>query len=191
MAPLPPQSTARLWLDYKTSPTLGVEHTIQLRYNGNDRAAVAPQVRLLDILNAIGVANFNSGWKVLRVRSALAGEVFSQVVEPVAALIAFTGTSGAGITNQTNAYQWAFAGRGINGPRRVSLSLFGLISTQFATSLRWVVGAAGTPVIFNNAYNALVAANSPFVAIDGAAVQWYNYVNCNTNSYWERRLRVG
>lgn len=190
MASLPPSSTARVWVDYKTSPVLGVEHTVQMRYSGGDRAAVAPQVRLLDILTALGAANFNSGWKVLRVRSALAGEEFSQVVEPVAGLISFTGTSGAGITNQTNSYQWGFAGRGINGPRRVSLSLFGLISTQFSTALRWVIGAGGTPVVFNNAYNALVAANSPLVAIDGSPVQWYNYINCNTNSYWERRLRI-
>lgn len=190
MAPLPVETTARLWVDYKTNPTVGVEHTIQLRYSGSDRTATSAQQRLYDVMAALGASGFLVGWKVLRVRTALAGELFSNVQVVLPALASFTGTSSFTTTNQYNSYQWTFRGRAQGSPRRASFSFFGLASSFWTPALRWGIGVVGTPAQFNAAYAALTAASSPFVAVDGAPITWYNYVNCSANSYWERRLRV-
>lgn len=188
MAPLPPNSTARLFVDYVTGNTLGVEHTFQVRYLGGDRSAADAQARVLSFLGGVGAGNLVVGWRVLRVRTALAGEDFTGVQTPIAGLAAFIGTNGSGYLRDRQTEEWTWQGRGVASPRRVDISLYGL-RADVPQTLRHPVGGS-SPAWVGASCAALQAAGSPLVAIDGAEIIWYSYVNQNRNSYWERRIRV-
>lgn len=188
MAPLPPSSTARLFVDYVTAGTLGVEHTFQVRYASGDRSAADAQARVLSFLQGVGAAQFVTGWRVLRVRTALAGEDFTGVQVPIAGLAAFIGTNAGGYTRDRQTEEWTWQGRGVASPRRVDVSLYG-IRGDISQTLRWQVGGS-SPAWIGTSCAALQAASSPLVCIDGAPIIWYSYVNQNRNSYWERRIRV-
>lgn len=188
MAPLAPETTARLWFDYVTGNVTPVEHTFQVRYTGADRTAAAAQTRVANMLTGMGVGSFRLGWRVIRVRTALAGEVFTLPQTPNSAVASFVGTNNNSWSNLNEADEWTIQARSLTGPRRCDLSLYGLL-VAVPASFRVAAGSGGAAWAVA-ALSALNAASSPLVAIDGTAVQWYPYVNYNRNSYWERRLRI-
>lgn len=189
MAPLPDSATARLFVDYVTGATNGVNHTLQVRYLGTDRTAAAAQARVASWLTGIGAGNLRQGWRVLAVRTALAGEEFTVPQTPVAALSGITGTSGNAFPRFLEARETTFVGRAVNSPRRVRLSLFGF-TAAISTFDTYRYNVPGAVTALNTAWSNLTAGSSPLVAIDGNAIVWYSYINQNFNSYWERRLRL-
>lgn len=190
MAALPASNTCRLFVDYVTRATSGTEHTCVLRYTGSDRTGTAAQNRFLSLLTAMGAGSFGNGWKVIRVRTALAGETFTLTQVPVSGLASFLGTASASTDPRTETIQCSFVGRSLTSPRKVALFLYGFSSSLVSAQLRTTTSGA-TPAVWGPAVQALNAASSPLVAIDGTAVSWYNYVNFSQNSYWERRKRIG
>jgi len=189
MAPLPVDTTARLFVDYVTGTAFPVEHTLQVRYDGGDRTANAAQTRVAAFLNAIGATVLTTGWRVLRVRTALAGETFTIAQTPIAGLSSFLGSNTTGQIRLQSASEYTWQGHSATGPRRVDISLYGIIEGQSPTNGRWLSGGS-SPSWVAASVNALAAASSPLVCIDGTAIVWYAYVNYNRNSYWERRIRL-
>jgi hypothetical protein len=190
MAPLPVASTARLFVDYISRVSSGSTHTLQVRYSGADRTAAAAQATVAAFLNAVGATWFYQGWRVLAVRTALAGEEFtaSQVVIP--ALSTFVGTSTAGINPVDNANQWVWCARGLASPRRLRISLFGIVSVAMSPNGRWTPAAAGFGLQVANSLSALRSGTANLVCIDGTTPVWYSYVNTGRNDYWERKFRT-
>lgn len=190
MARLPVASTARLFLDYVTTATGGVAHTIQFRYSGSDRNAVAAQERVASMLTAATTAAFRAGWQVTAARSALAGEQFTTAIPLNATIDAFSGNNGSAWSRDKEAWEVTFQGRGVASPRRVDISIYGMIAAlSVPSTLRWPMSGS-LPTGLLAFYNALIAASSPFVAIDGTSIVWYPYANAGMNAYWKRRLRT-
>lgn len=191
MAPLPQNSTARLFLDYATGLSGAGSHTMQIRYLGSDRSASAAQARVASILTAAGAPAFRQGWRIVAARTALAGEDFTVPQNLNSSLASFLGSNTTPYPRRFEAREFTFVGRGVDGPRKTRLSFYGIAAAVAdLESFRGSIGAPNTPAWANSAYAALVAASSPIVAIDGSQLVWYSYVNMNYNSYWERRLRT-
>lgn len=189
MASLPVDSTARLFVDYVTGTVTPTAHTLQVRYLGSDRTAAAAQARVLSVLQGLGAGALRQGWRVTAVRTALAGEGFTTPQTAASGLASFIGTGTGTYARWQEARELTFVGRGVNSPRRVRLSIFGLgPGVALLETFRYASG--GSITAFNNAIAAIRAGSSPLVAIDGSEIVWYPYVNMNLNSYWERRLRA-
>lgn len=189
MAPLPPQSTARVWFDYFTGGNTGVEHTVQFRYLGNDRTAQSAQERFAAFLTALQPGTMPAGWRVIRVRTALAGETFSVAQAAIASVNSFVGTNAAALTRAQQANELTWQARGLNSPRRCDISIFGFQEGNLSGVGRFNATPSGTDLA-SRTWAALVASSAVFVAIDGTPLVWYPYVNTGRNSYWKRRTRI-
>lgn len=189
MAALPENNTNRLFVDYVTDTTIGVEHTCYIRYSGSDRTGAAAQTLMKDILVGVGAVNLRQTWRVIRVRTQMAGEPFSFPQTPLAALSAFVGTSGAPYPRDRNSEYISFVGRSPTTGRKALLSLYGMILTTPA-SLRTVGSSGGTNYV-SVTCNVLNGATGTLVAVDNTSVVWYYYVNFGRNAYWQKRLRIG
>lgn len=189
MVALPENSTNRAFVDYVTNTLDGVEHTAYIRYAGTDRTGASAQTLLKDVLVAIGAPNFRTTWRVIRVRTQMAGENFSFPQTVLPALSAFSGTGAGGYARDRNSEYVSFVGRSPVSGRRSLISLYGLV-VAIPPTLRTVGSSGGTGYV-SASVNALNATGSPVVSVDGSAVVWYYYVNFGRNSYWQKRLRIG
>lgn len=191
MAPLPTNGTARVFVDYITRTSGGLEHTLQVRYVGPADGGQAAQQAVLNLLTALGPANFNEGWQVLRVRVAPVGSNFSVPVALLPGLDAFVGTDATPLARYQEALEVTFQGRSPLSGRRVDISLYGLTawSTNFPEDFRVPAAGANWVALAVAALESGVSDNNTFFAIDGTAPIWQPYANLNFNSYWERRLR--
>ena len=186
MAPLPPNATARYFIDYVTgNAATSREHTVQIRCS-NETSPADAQTAFLALLNAMGTPRFGTGWRVLRVRFQQAGTDFSIPVTLDPALGSFVGTGGA-VTPPNEALELTFQGRSFTSGRRGDLSLYGTAGYNLATNYRLTPGEAawvGDAVAVLNSVETIV-----WRAIDGTRLTFYPYANWNFNSYWERKLR--
>ena len=192
MAPLPQNSTDRVFVDYVTGDSsTSREHTVAIRKQGTTSVDTV-QVRLLAVLQALGAGSFRTNWRVLRVRLQSAGQSFSIPQLPNAALFAFRGTSTATYAARLEAVESTFQGRtGVSG-RRVDISLY-RAAIDANDNFRVVGGSSGPGLSVQNAVAALQSSSSndgAFLTIDGQVPTWYNYMNENYNSYWESRSRT-
>jgi hypothetical protein len=176
MAPLPPESTARLWVDYNDGTH---DHSFLLRFAagaGVSNAMVAAAA-FLDALDPDLYAI-----TIIGARTAAAGSVISTPVfwtgggsygtgamPPVSAPVelCFVGRTTTGRMAKWFVYAW---NRGMPGNYRFSPGEFSSLDNA-VTTLRAHV-TAGT-----------------VVAIDGAEPSVYPYVNIQNNSYWETQAR--
>jgi len=186
---LPENNTNRVFVDYVTNTTDGVEHTFFLRFKGSDRTAAAAQGVAKDLLVAVGGAQFRGSWKVIRVRTQMATEAFSFPQAVLPALGAFVGTAGGGYARDRNSEYATFVGRSPTSGRRSLISLYGLVA-PIPSTLRANGSSNGTNYV-SLACNVLQAATAVLAAVDGTSVVWYYYVNFGRNSYWQKRLRIG
>lgn len=184
MAPLPPNNTARLWIDYVVG---GIEHTFQVRYNANQ-----PTIDVVDTVAAIlGFieGELASSFAVQGARVAPAGSNISVPFDiSGSALAGFVGTNGSDLPANNAPREISWTGRSHTTGRRVEWSLYGYMPNTPA-NYRWGPGetvASSSQVIA--ALNAASAAGI-FVAIDGTPAVWKPYVNVNFNSYWENEVR--
>ncbi len=191
MAPLPPNTTTRVFFDYRTGSS-GVLHTLILRPQGGSPDDIdGSQEALLAALNALTAANFRSGWQVTAVRVAQQGQDFTAPVPRIPGLVSFQGTDPSAFTPEREALEFRFQGRSNSTGRRVSFSLYGLRAGIPTGTLRYNGGPAGFNLNVRNVVQALNTLNTHTRVIDGSTPLWYDYVNLQYNSYWERRIRVG
>lgn len=186
VAALPQNNTTRIFFDYITGDlSTSQEHTVAVRLAPGVDISSA-QNYFYALLNAMGSARFNTGWRVLRVRVQAANSNFSVPAILSTNLTNFVGTGGAA-TPTSEAVEWTYQGRSPTSGRRVDLSLYGVASISLNTQFRvspteapWLTGAIA--VLQDTEGQA-------FITIDGTPANWYPYLNWNYNSYWERELR--
>lgn len=181
-----------MFVDYVTgNAATSTEHTFQVRFGGDGVVADDAQNFAYNLLNSIGAATFVAGWRVIRVRAQAANADFSLPVPVIPLLAGFAGTSAGAYPQNREAEEWTFQGRSQVTGRKVDISLYG-IATSFPTNFRLPAGGS-SPAWVAAAVNQLnnVAFADVGLAIDGTKPLWYQYVNANYNSYWEREKRVG
>jgi len=177
MAPVNPNNTARLWVDY----TDGIhQHTLMWRVNGAIASIAAAKTAVHDFLTALSPVLFE-----LTITGARAAAAGSDVSNP--SLWTGDASYGTGAATAINApVEIRYEGRSLGG-RRGSAHLYG-----------YKVGVPGTFRIgitpaseLDDALVVLQAATvaGTMVAIDNGAMNWHTYVNIQYNSYWERKAR--
>lgn len=188
LAPVADNNTDCWYLDYYTGhATTGVEHTWRMRLPPTAGVDGASGV-FYHLLNAIGAANFWTGWKPLRMRYRASGSNFTVPAGMGASLSAFVGTGA--MTNYTSSFEaveHTVQGRSPSTGRRVDYSLYGIKLGGMPGAFRYL-SSAGAP------YTNWIAAHATLPTLvltrDGSSATFYPYVNLNFNSYWETRIRT-
>lgn len=192
MAPLPQNNTARLFFDYVTGNLVtSQEHTFAVRMSGSQGDIANVQERVRTVLAGMGSNSFRVDWRILGVRFQAAGTDFSNPVTLIPNLASFVGTGNPAYDARVEAVEDTFQGRSTTSGRRVDFSLYRAL-TDAPSNFRWLGGTTGFQAAVRAAVTALNAsvALGAFLAIDGSAVVWRDYLNANYNSYWERRIRT-
>lgn len=176
MAPLPPESTARFYLDYSDGTN---NHTLVNRVgagvNASDVAGTLNEILLalspsLYLLTVLGLRVSSDG---------------SNITNPVS--WGGSATFGSGEMPVANApRELRFQGRSPDG-RKVSVSIYGYKGTTPDT-YRILSGdnddVDATVLEFQEA-----SAGSQFLTISTQVPVWKTYASFNFNSYWEREAR--
>ena len=191
MAPRPPESTGRVWIDYTTgSGATAQEHTVMLRYNSLAGATVIGALSALGfVITAPGAGAYCTGWKALRARATVTGQVVSIPQSLPTSLVSFVGTGVSSVTREDEARETRFVGRGVPSGRRGSLSLYGLLPSIFnGADFRIDASAEG---VIGDMLEALDELDLGYaVNIAGERLTFYPYANWQYNSYWESQMRV-
>jgi len=176
MAPLPPDSTKRLYLDYTDSQN---EHTLMVRVSQSSDAAAA-MVVLHDFLTALDPDLFTF---------TILGARFSDVGDNISLPISWTGDAAYGADTMNlnrRPLEIRFLGRSTGG-RRVSYSIYGskyTLPDNFRFPNDFDADLSAAMLVLQEAWDSQV-----LVAIDGLEVIPYDYVSVNYNSYWEQASR--
>lgn len=175
MAPLPPESTARLFVDYETC---GVQHTSMIRFaEGN--TYVDAQVEWNDVVEAVDFELFQ-----LTILGCRVANLGSTVTYPVEWVQQATYGAGPG-PRPAGAWMLNFIGRS-NGGRRVAFELFGCQEENLNEKYR-ITSAENANVAA--ALVELTSSEGTAIAIDGEQPHWQSYVNIGTNAYWRNKIR--
>lgn len=192
MAPLPANSTGRIFFDYVTGvQTTSKEHTVMWRFDPANQTQLQAQGAFLQFLTLMTAGNFRQGWKVIRVRVAQPYSDFSFPVAVDGSLAGFVGTNVSAYPQNREAEEWTWQGRSPTTGKRVDFSVYG-ISSAAPANFRYPVGA-GSPAWVGQTVdllNSFASTSAPLV-IDGTRPIWYQYVNEQANSYWEGQIRRG
>lgn len=176
MAPLPPESTARFYLDYSDGVNA---HTLVARV-GAGVSSSSVNVILDAFLSALEPILYLITIIGLRVSSDN-----SNVTNPVS----WTGpaTYGSGsMTGENAPREMRFLGRSGDG-RRVSVSIYGYSGTTPAIYRLLASGVAPVAAAIVELENA--AASDVFFTISTLPPVWKPYASFNFNSYWEAEQR--
>lgn len=177
MAPLPPNSTARLKVFYQNAEA---EHTLIIRLADISNAPGA-EGNLQAILADVGGAFHFSEITAVQISAALS-DVFLDY--PATLLIGDTwGTDPA--TEESNATGMTFIGRS-GGGRRAKFTIFGYKNplSEFRVTGGESVGVEDAVIVLNTA-------SASFIAIDGLEAVWKNYVDIKANDHWVKEARNG
>jgi hypothetical protein len=142
-------------------------------------------------LEALTPNFFRTQWRVYEAFASGAG---SNIVTPAQFLDNLNGFVGGNVNNyppEREAIEMRFVGRSTTTGVKVSFSLYGIGSNVPIGQFRLNGGNSGFALGVRNAVNVLNASNGAFRCIDGTIPVWYDYVNLQFNSYWERRIRIG
>jgi len=185
MAPLPSESTARLYLDYTS---VNIEHTMLLRLAGDATDA-------LDYANtyaAIFAQRMYPTDSFFRARFAADEAHFSLP-------LAFTAVSGALPSGTTTWPQdpesvfLSFVGRGLVTGRRSRVEFFtSIVTTTWPGDNRYNPGDAAPidTLRANFAAAAEQGGTHPLLTIGSDEITVYDYVNIASNAYWQRKQRA-
>lgn len=175
MAPLPPDSTARVKVNYSTC---GFEHTAMIRFKEpNTVDDVVTEFNAL--ITAIGSLFYLSSF--IDAQVAVSG---SNVFNPVAGGWPVTWGSGVG-PNYATAHYLDFVGRSLDG-RRVRLALFGCQSYTSGDDYR---ALSTESAAVDDAVNVLNDAEGVFLSINGFQPIYKSYANIGVNAYWRNKVR--
>lgn len=177
MAPLPPNSTARLKVFYQNAEA---EHTLIIRIASIANAPGA-EGNLQAILGDIGAAFSFSEITAVQISDAL-----SDIFLDYAATTLIGDNWGADpATEETNATGLTFIGRTAGG-RRAKFTLFGYKNplSEFRLLASESVGIADAVAVLDTA-------TASFLAIDGLEPVWKNYADIKANDHWVKEARNG
>ncbi len=181
LAPLPPNSTNRLFVKYTTGRKT---HTLVSRYSDGITALTAAD-NVLQFLTDVQPV-LPPTWAVTEVSYQDAGSI---VGFPLAGsnLDGFTGGGGSALPLQSEPLQWNWMGRGGVTGRQVRVGLFGINDTP-PQVYRFAGG--GRPAWAIAATNSIIATSGiSFLTIGGDFADWKDYINVQYNSYWETEAR--
>lgn len=180
MAPLPPNSTRRFWLDYDTGIT---PHSMMIRTaaSTSDAQALSFFSQWLAALQPL----LSDEFSVVRVRRSEIGTNISLPI-PIGALSTFTGSDTDAPTEVDVPKEAVWVGRSLLEGRRWECSMYGL---QFAFPGDYRFEGVEIPAPLQDAIDVLEEFVGLIVAIDGSEFAVYPYVNVNNNSYWESQQR--
>lgn len=193
LPPLPENSTARLFLYYTTGVGPNAqEHVMTIRYNAAAASAGDIMTDLADLVfNAGNTAATHEGWKFLRAETQAQGAIPRFPVAVVPALLGYVGTGDDSASPSLEAREVRFIGRGTTTGRKVSLSLYGVSTSEIAEPDFRFTPPAGA---FLSDMTTLMNFNGPaaasFINIGGGPTSWYTYVNWQYNSHWETEQRA-
>lgn len=186
MAPLPPENTARLFIDYEVA---NVPHSFQVRFDATVRSVFAVANDVYSILN-FAASGLSTSFIVTGARVAAANSAISLPYSLEGTdLFGFSGDNTGTLPESEYPRELVWVGRSPTSGRRVRFSLYGYVGNT-PGNYRFGPGEvvfSSLPVI--SALNAASTAGS-FIAIDGTAATWYGYVNVNYNSHWESEART-
>ena len=174
MAPLPPENTARYWVDYSVG---GINHSFQVRFDGTTSPSALGSTlnaflnTLAPLLNQIIIEG---------VRFAPEGTNISNPV--VTGIEGNTYGVGTPAANETADFL-NFVGRTAGG-RRVTLAIYGILEVDDFYRLN-----ASESTIVASAVAILNGEEGLFLGIDGLNPVWKPYVNNAASGYWQRNLR--
>jgi hypothetical protein len=175
MTPLPPYSTARLWVDYEVG---SYNHTLQIRYkapNTPDDVITA----FNECITAVGDLFYASTF--VGARQADEG---SNVSNPVAGSWPVGWGSGSAPRYASGCFA-DFVGRSFDG-RRARAALFGAHVIAEGGDYR-MSSAESTAVAAG--VSSLNAAEGVWLSINGFQPIWKNYANLGVNAYWRNHIR--
>lgn len=175
MAPLPDNSTVRVWLDY--SGNTGQHSTMLRMAPGTAPTAAFAQVDALwDGLRALMTSDVAGA----NVRFSPAG---SNVSFPIGGIARPGQVSGTNVQDADDASFITWVGR-TQGGRRSRLTIFNTGGSPDA-DFREFFTDGSVPIGLVHAQ----LSELDFVAIDGLEPTWYFYVNRGWNAYWQRKYR--
>lgn len=176
MAPLAPENTSRLIVDYLIGT---LRHHAVFRFGAGVTStdAITAARAIITLLKPLITTNssFNGA------RWAAAGSVISLPVTWGAAIL---GTSVEPFASHENAQFLSFVGRSSDG-RRYKLTFFGY---PYVPNGQYRVAAASDANVLA-VVNGLNGNNPPLVTISGSVPVWNTYANVGLNAYWQRKLR--
>lgn len=188
MAPLPENSTARLFLDYTS---MGVNHTVMIRLP-SDATLGGIQQFAIDIADALRTRMLETD-SFFAARLSNVGSDFSfPITFPVLPGILTVAGNVWGQDPQST--MLSIVGRSYSTGRRVRLQFFSPVSsTSWPDDNRYNPGDSAPVDTFRT--NVIGTLNGggisgvQAVAIDNTAPGWYPYVNISQNAYWQREQR--
>lgn len=177
MAPLPVESTGRLFVDYTVAT---IQHTAMVRFGSGGNAGDA-----MALLDALWIA-LDDLILAATVDAARVADLGSTVTYPVTWTGASTFGAGTGERYKTANYI-DFIGRSIGG-RRVRLATFGCAFHVDTVDSDYRFGVSDDARVAA-AVAVLEAGSDVPVAIDGDPAVWQQYGNIGVSAYWRNRLR--
>lgn len=174
MAPLPPENTGRLFIDYVTQ---GQEHTtvVRLGTTGTSLEAAAVYGALAPLM-----AEFlptTGGITGARYAAPGSNLSFNLGVTPE------PGKRGEGVNANERSDFISFTGRSIGG-RRTRFTVFTPFNDPDSQGFRSNTLTAAQAALLNE-----LQTNESITGIDGENVIWNPYVNRGYNAYFQRKLR--
>lgn len=177
MAPLPENSTARVWVDYHD----GINpHALQVRHNGGN----GNHPNVMASVDAFFTALAPQMYAI-----TITGARYSTIGSNISLPLAWDGAPGYGsgaMPGLRAPFQICFLGRSNTG-RQVRWFVFGC-KLEAPNTYRFPL-IADTELA--DAWNTIIAgqADGVWLAIDGNDPAMYNYVDANFNSYFEEKQR--
>lgn len=176
MAPLPPNNTARLWVDYEVA---SFDHTALIRVGSVEEVDEAIDL-FTEIVEAIGDFLFLSTF--IGARFAASG---SNVSNPIAGAWPTSWGNSSNPQRKDSAAYVGFVGRSLDG-RRSGFELFGSSTVSLGGDYRATTAEnAGV----NTAVSLLNGAEGTFLSINQFQPIWKPYVNLGINAYWRNHIR--
>jgi hypothetical protein len=188
MAPLPPNSTPRLFLDYTS---MGIPHTLMVRLPA---AAALPEVEgFAFALGSVLVTRMLEGDSVLSARYSNAGSSFSFPInfDPNPGIL----TNAGNIWGQDPESTFiSVVGRSAVSGRKSRVEFFTPVTTtSWPSDNRYNPGESAPIDTFRlnllNVLNGISTGGLAAVTIDGTDVFYNPYVNIAQNAYWQRKQR--
>jgi hypothetical protein len=175
MAPLPTNTTGRLFVDYSTQ---GHDHTLLCRFNdasgfGDAMTAVASFLLAHD-----------TAISLVTVLGARVADINSDITYDVAWSGDETYGDGTG-DEYKSAWFYDYVGRSASG-RRVRAAVFGSVVNELGDNFRGTDAEAGW---IGDVLTILADDPNVFCAIDGTPTIWKQYANLGTNAYWRNKIR--
>lgn len=163
-----------------------------IRYNAAAASAGDIMVDLADLVfNATNTAATHEGWKFLRAETQAQGAIPRFPVAVIPSLLGYVGTGDDSASPSLEAREVRFIGRGTTTGRRVSLSLYGVSTSEIAEpDFRFTPPAGAFLSDMTTLMNFTGPSGSAFINIGGGPTSWYTYVNWQYNSHWETEQRA-